>query len=256
LKYLCNLLFELSNEDRLRILYQVAKEPMNITNLAKLLDLTIQESSRHVSRLTEAGLTQKDADGSHRLTPYGELVLEQLPGLTFISKQRDYFTSHPLTTVPMEFVDRIGDLSNSTYMDDVMVVIRSVEMLIQGAKEYVWNLNDQYVASSFRLIGEALKRGVKTRSIDLKHYTWDPKIRSALSDEVIEAIKVARTSGLLKERVLEKIEVFLWISEREAVVALPRLDGKFDYLGFTSTDDRARKWCMDVFDYYWEKAAQ
>lgn len=114
----------------------------------------------------------------------------------------------------MEFVDRIGDLSNSTYMDDVMVVIRSVEMLIQGAKEYVWNLNDQYVASSFRFIGEALKRGVKTRSIDLKHYTWDPKIRSALRDEVIEAIKVARTSGLLKERVLEKIEVFLWISER------------------------------------------
>jgi len=227
---------------------------MNITNLSKLLDLTIQESSRHVSRLNKAGLTLKDADGSHRLSPYGELVLEQLLGMTFISKQSDYFNSHPLTRLPTEFVNRIGDLSNSTYMGDVMVVIRSVEMLIQGAKEFIWNLNDQYVSSSFHLLGEALKREVKTRSIDLKHYTWDPKIRSALSDEDLNAIKTARTLGLLRERTLEKIEIFLWISEGEAVMALPRLDGKFDYLGFSSSGERARKWCRDIFDYYWEKA--
>lgn len=139
-------------------------------------------------------------------------------------------------------------------MGDVMVVIRSVEMLIQGAKEFIWNLNDQYVSSSFHLLGEALKREVKTRSIDLKHYTWDPKIRSALSDEDLNAIKTARTLGLLRERTLEKIEIFLWISEGEAVMALPRLDGKFDYLGFSSSGERARKWCRDIFDYYWEKA--
>ena len=229
---------------------------MNITNLSKLLDLTIQESSRHVSRLNKAGLMLKDVDGSHRLTPFGELVLEQLLGLTFISEQRDYFTSHPLTPLPTEFVNRIGDLANSNYMDDVMVVLRSVEMLIQGAKEFIWNLNDQYVSSSFHLLAEALKRGVKTRSIDLKNYTWDPKIRSALSDEDLNAIKTARSSGLLRERTLEKIEIFLWISEGEAVMALPRLDGKFDYLGFSSSDERARKWCMDIFDYYWEKATQ
>lgn len=251
---LCDLLFELSNEDRLRILYQLAKEPNNITSLSKALGLTIQESSRHVSRLDGAGLTQKDGVGSHHLTPYGELILKRLPGLGFISKHRGYFASHPLTALPQEFIDRIGDLSSSVYMDDVMVVIRSVEVVIQEAKEFMWNLNDQYVASSFRLLREALMRGVKTRTIDPKHYVWDPKMRSALSDDDIKAIGAARTSALLKERVLEKIEAFLWISEKEVVVAFPRLDGKFDYLGFASTDERANKWCRDLFDYYWAKA--
>jgi len=54
----------------------------------------------------------------------------------------------------------------------------------------------------------------------------------------------------------EKIEISVWISEREAVITLPRLDGKFDYLVFSSSGERARKWCMDVFDYYWERATQ
>lgn len=34
----------------------------------------------------------------------------------------------------------------------------------------------------------------------------------------------------------------------------PTLDRKFDYLGFTSEDERAHKWCADLFKYYWERA--
>jgi DNA-binding transcriptional ArsR family regulator len=61
---LCNLLFEVSNEDRLRILLQLDKEALNATNLSKELDLTIQESSRHLSRLSRVKLIQKDVEGA------------------------------------------------------------------------------------------------------------------------------------------------------------------------------------------------
>ncbi len=40
--------------------------------------LKIQEVSRHVSRLGESKLTQKDTMGFHRISPYGKLVLDQL----------------------------------------------------------------------------------------------------------------------------------------------------------------------------------
>ena len=43
---LCSLLFELSGEDRLRILHQLDKKAMNVTHLSKELDLTKQEVSR------------------------------------------------------------------------------------------------------------------------------------------------------------------------------------------------------------------
>ena len=37
-------------------------------------------------------------------------------------------------------------------------------------------------------------------------------------------------------------------------LAFPTLDGKFDYLGFTSIDEQAYKWCSDLFQHYWERA--
>jgi len=42
---LCDLLFEVSNEDRLTILRKLSEESMNVTGLAKELGLTTQESS-------------------------------------------------------------------------------------------------------------------------------------------------------------------------------------------------------------------
>jgi predicted transcriptional regulator len=45
------------------------------------------------------------------------------------------------------------------------------------------------------------------------------------------------------------------MSEKEvAILSFPTLHGKFDYLGFTSKDDETRKWCNDLFMYYWERA--
>jgi hypothetical protein len=32
------------------------------------------------------------------------------------------------------------------------------------------------------------------------------------------------------------------------------MGGKFDYLGFSSSDERMRDWCEDLFDYYWENS--
>ena len=47
---LCDLLFEVSNKDRLRILLQLDEEAMNVTRLSRELGLTTQESSRHLAR--------------------------------------------------------------------------------------------------------------------------------------------------------------------------------------------------------------
>ena len=57
------------------------------------------------------------------------------------------------------------------------------------------------------------------------------------------------------EKMLERLDTYLFMSEKEvAVLAFPTLNGKFDYLGFASTDERAHKWCSDLFLHYWERA--
>ena len=252
---LCNLLFEVSNEDRLRILLQLDKEALNATNLSKELGLTIQESSRHLSRLSRVELIQKDVEGFYHLTPYGELILKQLKGVAFTSQYRKYFVAHSLKRIPREFVYRICELADSTYVNDTMVAFTNVEKVIREAEEYLWVITNQYLPSNMPLHRKAYERGVKERNIEPKDWVVPARILERISEEISQNIIQMRATGVLEERILERLDVYLYLSEKEvAAVAFPLLDGRFDYLGFTSKDERAHKWCKDLFLYYWEKA--
>jgi predicted transcriptional regulator len=252
---LCDLLFELSNEDRLRILHQLNKKAMNVTNLSRALGLTTQESSRHVSRLGEVGLTQKDVDGFHHLSPYGKLILKQLPGLEFTSRHRDYFNTHFLERLPLEFVSRLGELADSIQTDDIMVAFHNMETMMQEAEEYIWVITDQYLMSTLPLLCEAFEREVKVKTIDPKHWVPPLKLKKSIRTEDAKAVWQARTTGLVEERMLERLDINLYMSEKEvSTLAFPTVDGKFDYLGFSSIDKRAHKWCSDLFRHYWERA--
>ncbi len=65
---LYNLLFELSNEDRLRILLRLNEKPAKIAHISKKLEFPVQETSRNISRLNEANLVQRRSGGSFQLT--------------------------------------------------------------------------------------------------------------------------------------------------------------------------------------------
>ncbi|MCW4052466.1 MAG: DUF1724 domain-containing protein [Candidatus Bathyarchaeota archaeon] len=254
---LCDLFFELSNQDRLRILLQLNKKAMNVTNLSKKLSLTKQEVSRHVSRMSEAGLTKKNVDGSHVLTMYGKVILKQTEGLEFTSKRRNYFTSHSLTQLPQEYVSRIGDLVNSTYSDDISAVFYRIEKMIQEADEYIFTITDKYLFDTNFQLGEACGRGVKVENIEARDWAIDLEFFQAYMAEDVKrkAISQARISRILQERVLDRLDAYLYMSEKGvAVLGFPLSDGKFDHVGFFASDRRAHAWCRDLFQYYWERA--
>jgi len=148
LEVLCDVFFEFSNEDRLRILYTLKETPLTVTSLSRELGLTTQETSRHLSRLGDAGLTHKDPEGNHHLTPYGLMSLNQLRGFRFTCSHRDYFRTHDVTRLPLEFVARIGELEPCTYVDDVMVVFHRIEQAFKEAEEYVWRMTDRYILTA------------------------------------------------------------------------------------------------------------
>ncbi len=247
---LCDLLFEVSNEDRLRILKKLGETPLKITNLSRELDLTNQECSRHVSRLEDVGLTRRDADGFHRLSFYGELFLRMVPGLEFVSTHRDYFGSHTLEMIPQEFVSRIGELSGSAFIDDVMVVFHNVERMILGAEEYVWRLTDRYMMTALDELEVAVEKGVEVRLLEPKDIVYPPGW-----DGPGPVITEATVKGVFVNQLLERADVFIAMSEKEvAGISFPRGDGRFDYFGFHADDERSLRWCRDLFLYYWDKS--
>jgi predicted transcriptional regulator len=254
---LCDLLFEVSNEDRLRILKKIRDSPSSISSLAKDLSLSSQEASRHAHRLTEVGLTRRDPDSLFRATEYGKLILQQLQGPTFISKHREYFTAHTLP-IPDAFIARIGELNEATNVDDIVLGIFKMENVVREAEEYVLTMASQYPVSSYPLFFDAWERGVRVNSVDAKLHVPPEQILEVIGQEEWRGrIHRARADGLSEDRLIDVVEVNLWMSEKEVgLLAFPKADGTPDLLGFSSTDQRAHLWCRDLFDHYWERGEQ
>ncbi|KXH75847.1 MAG: hypothetical protein AM326_08500 [Candidatus Thorarchaeota archaeon SMTZ-45] len=245
---LSKLLFELSNEDRLRILNVLRESPAKLTALASTLDLTVQETSRHLSRMTKADLIQKGSDGAYFITAYGSQLQEILPPLSFLIKNQEYFMTHTMSNLPREFISRIGDLVNAELTDNAIVLFQHVDSLISRAIEYVWILSDQALSSTFPLLEQSLERGVEFKVV-LPADIEVPK----LPEEMLPDFSKYR-GNLMEPRHLEKVSHVVILSESEAILALPDLDGRLDYLGFRIEDSIGLHWCHDLFVHFWDIA--
>src|SRR5512137_558190 len=127
----------------MNLLQKLQKQRMKLSHVSEKLDMTITEASRHLQRLSEAKLIQKDVDGLYGLTPFGTLTLSLLSGVCFISKHPQYFLEHDLLHLPTEFVERIGELASiPEATSDVMTSFRLAEIMLQQASEYMWVMSD------------------------------------------------------------------------------------------------------------------
>jgi len=254
LETLQNFLFELAGADRLAILFELRKCPLRLSYLSKKLDFTVQETSRNVSRLAEAKLVIKEANGNFCLTPYGEETLNLLDGFDFLSKHSDYFATHILSTLPKEFLYNLASLKGSQLVGDVMVLFSNVESMIQKAEEYIWILSNQVLVSTLPYIQEALKRGVEFKLI-LPKMVAPPKDANErmLSPIFLQAIG----AGTFEIRFLRKVDVQICLSEKEvAALCFLNTGGKMDYHGFRAIDELSLKWTEALYSHYWSVATR
>ncbi len=254
LEALKNLLFELAGEDRLNILLELKNKPLRLSYLSKKLDFTVQETSRNISRRIEAKLIAKEADGCFRLTPYGEETLKLLTGFNFLSLNREYFVTHTLSTLPVEFTYSLASLNGCQLVDDVMVAFSNVESMIQKAEKHIWILSNQILVSTLPYLEESLKKGVEFKLILPKTVT-PPK--DALERMGRPIFLQARKAGKFESRFLEMVDVLICLSEKEvAAVGFSNADDKLDYHGFHATDELSLKWTKSLYSHYWNNAAQ
>jgi predicted transcriptional regulator len=248
-----NLLFELSSGDRLDILFLLRKTPLKLSHISKKLDFTVQETSRNITRLSDAKLLGKDVDGAFHLTPYGEEALNLLSGFRFLFKNREYLTAHVLTGLPERFRASIGVLEGCEFVDDVMVAFHNVENMIANAEKFVWILTNQVLASTIPYLKEAVERGTEFRLIMPGDYVPSEGVRELVSNPAFEKANRAKK---LENRFLDAVDVFLCLSEKEvAALSFPNLEGKLDYIGFKSKNKSVTDWSKALYEFYWEKAS-
>ena len=246
LESLCDLFFEFSNEDRLRMLRRLRGDSLTVTTLSKELELTTQETSRHLARLGETGLTIKNPDGTHSLTGYGELSLKQITGFMFTNSHRDYFQKHDLSGIPEEYVSRLGELNGSRYIDDIMVIFHLIEELGKESEEYIYRLTDRYIITAIPSWENALKRGVEFRLLEPDKIVVPPEFDRG------PVIRDAIINQQFMVRAIDKVNVFMALNEKKvAAICFPTNEGRMDYRGFVSEDKAVHKWAKDLYEYYW-----
>jgi predicted transcriptional regulator len=248
-----DLLFEVSNEYRHRILLLLQKRAMRITDFTKEMDLNNPEIRRHISRLRDVGLIQRNVEGHYSLTPYGETSLLLLREVDFLSSNNEYFMTHTLSTIPTELVKQIGGLSKSDDLNDAMDFFRYTENLIRDSKKFVWLLVDQFPMYSLTTIIEAIERGVQFRLIEQRERILNPDIESMTSNET-QALSRARQTPLVDQRMVDEVNAYLFLSDNRSIITFPTTDGQHDYKGFTATDESSLRWCRKLFLHYWDKA--
>jgi predicted transcriptional regulator len=256
---LCDLLFELSNEDRLLILIELKKSPLKLSQISRNLGFTVQGTSRNVARLVEASLIERNIDGNYKLTSYGKNALLLTTSYEFLSKHMDYFLSHSTEWLPTSYIARIGELRNCERVNEYIDVITNIQKELKDAEEYQWYIAPGRIVSHSDLssVTDSLERGINVRAIEPTGYRPSDRTIDEVPIEVREYLEEKWRAGKLETRHLDEINIRMYMTDKEvAILALPKLDGKVDLLGFHSKDPLFHSWCKELYEYYWNQAKQ
>jgi predicted transcriptional regulator len=233
------LFFELASESRLSIMRELQAENLKMNKIASRLDVTATEAFRQLQRLSEAMLVQRQPEGSFAITCYGKLVLHLCSSFEFASKHREYFLTHDVWRIPMQFVNRLGELSQTKLIIDAMENINMGEQMFIEAEQYAWGLAEGRVPELMDpIMDEKIRKGLKLKML--------------IPESDLSTVPAMKTPNV-ELRGTSDIPAIIGITEKEATVCFRFIGGRLDYAGFSGKDPTFLNWAKDLFFYYWQK---
>lgn len=239
------LLALLASTDRRRLLSTIAEEPLRASQLAARLSLTVQETARQLTRLQAAGLVEKDGRSLLRPTSSGTLAISLLPSFDFLALHTEFVRSHDFSSLPPEFCSRIGELVHGEAGNELAEILEHFESVVDDARDHVWLMADQILMQDM-----------------VTHQVLAP---DAVVWRILMPTRVARLEGIrdlppefrgkIEIGLVETVRVGLALNESLAGVVFPDRRGKLDFgAGLRGRDPDFRRWCTDLFQWYWSRA--
>src|SRR5215207_11751675 len=247
-------LFILASIDRLTLLSEIAIERRRLSQLTTNLSATPQETSKHLTRLRDAKLIEKDSDGFFCLTVFGRIMLNLLPSIRFLTQNREYFLSHDISSLPLEFIERLGELQENEYGEKVGAILAHLQQVVQDAEKYIWLMADHPLGGQEYVTGSGKLESSST-------VTWRVIVPAGSSIDWTRLRASAGThKGRIEYRLMEDpndIKAGIALNEKIAGLTFPDTTGKLDFnSGFGSNNPIFRMWCQDLFEFHWNKAGK
>jgi predicted transcriptional regulator len=252
--------FELGSAQRLAILYKIAEVKCNLARLSKDLGCTMPEVRRNIIRLTNSGIVDRESNGTFFLTTFGKTILEQIPTLDFLSRNKDYFSDHTFSALPLKFIRRIGSLTNSKLVSGLVTVDERLNDIYNRSQEYVYAMIPEVPIDLIESIVARLKK-IENKNFKFSYilpaHATVPKRRKQLLETL--GFEELLKKGTVERKMVNSLLVGIVLNDEQGCVMFPRIhrNNKIEIdmnSMFYGEDPDFHEWCLDYYRYIWHNA--
>ena len=252
--------FELGSAQRLAILYKIAEVQCNLARLSKDLGCTMPEVRRNIIRLTNSGMVDRESNGTFFLTTFGKTILEQIPTLDFLSRNKDYFSDHTFSALPLKFIRRIGSLTNSKLVSGLVTVDERLNDIYNRSQEYVYAMIPEVPIDLIESIVARLKK-IENKNFRFSYilpaHATVPKRRKQLLEAL--GFEGLLKKGTVERKMVNSLLIGVVLNDEQGCVMFPRIhrNNKIEIdmnSMFYGEDPDFHEWCLDYYRYIWHNA--
>ena len=164
---------------------------------------------------------------------------------------QELLEDHTLRDIPDKFVQRIGALQNCRVVRNVTAVFEKLKKLESGAKKSLKIMVSQAWPEEGKILAERAINGVDVCGMFGRNTVFPKEV----IDTVIPTINGLERSGKIKRKMLDRVNIALYISEWQSALMLPNLKDEVDMnILLVGDDPLFNDWCLDLFNHFWERA--
>ncbi len=240
---------------RLAILDALKDGPLRLADLRRKVDANAPNTSSKAKDLEEMGLVEREG-GDYCLSTCGRIVQNKAASsLSFYAaygKFKDFWNERRLEAIPDEFLARLGDLKNSQLLTCTRTNANAPFELLFKA---ITSTTDHFygLAPIYHRMWSELPKHLISKKIDTRLILTEPVFR--------EKVRVLSKEGIIPD--FDKNATFFEIGSNEPWPGFMMAENFFGicfesksapnmYLDklLYSTDPRAIKWGLDLFEHY------
>ena len=129
---------DICHPTRIQILSIVHESPTSFSNISSRIDLSNSEISRHLNRLFDQGVLEKDTKSRQiSLTKYGALIHHSLQPLQFYCEHNHIFSDHDILDLPDFLLVSIPLLKHAEIVKGTGPVMFKMQEIMERTKKYI-----------------------------------------------------------------------------------------------------------------------
>jgi predicted transcriptional regulator len=223
----------------------------SLSEIRDRFDITSPEVSPRIKELVEHNLVKFEGK-KYILTPMGKTIVKNFrpfaDTINVFNLYPDFWESHDLTCIPVEFLNRIGEVKNYIIIEDDMDNINKtkfegIELIMQS--KYLLAVSMLYDNDMPDLLLKLLNNNVNV-SIIISQNVYDKIFNSDLS---LKKFKEYSNFNVYISN--DNIRTAFTVNDFSIFLSLCYINGKFDLHSNCISDEKsAINWGNDLFEYY------